>query len=128
MLKATPQSRTYVPSTRSSVAVPYLDGPIQIMPKIWLGSEENSRDTKGLLERGIQSILDVADEASSSASTLSPLPLKSSSMSKGIMSTGSMHSLKLNWSRGHNLVQQGFPEAMAFVDAALDREEGILLQ
>lgn len=45
-----------------SPTAPYVDGPIQILPGIWLGSEENARDWKGLMERGIKSILNVAKE------------------------------------------------------------------
>jgi tyrosine-protein phosphatase len=40
-----------------------------------------------------------------------------------------MHYLKLEWSHGEiDLVRKGFPAAMAFVDAALEREEGVLIQ
>ena len=40
-----------------------------------------------------------------------------------------MHYLKLEWSHGEgNLVHTGFPTAMAFVDAAIDRDEGVLIQ
>jgi tyrosine-protein phosphatase len=40
-----------------------------------------------------------------------------------------MHYLKLQWSHGQqNLVQEGFPAAMAFTDAALQRGEGVLIQ
>ncbi|KAF9240956.1 phosphatases II [Melanogaster broomeanus] len=79
-----------------SPTVPYLDGPIQILPDIWLGSEDNARDWPGLLERRIKAILNVAKE--------------------------------LEWSHGQrDLVTTGFPTAMAFVDAALDRKEGVLI-
>lgn len=40
-----------------------------------------------------------------------------------------MHYLKLNWSHGQrDLVTNGFPTAMAFVDAALQRNQGVLIQ
>ncbi|EGN96090.1 hypothetical protein SERLA73DRAFT_185626 [Serpula lacrymans var. lacrymans S7.3] len=39
-----------------------------------------------------------------------------------------MHYLKLMWSHGQSdLVNEGFPMAMAFVDAALERNEGVLI-
>ena len=41
-----------------SPSVPYIDGPVQIIPGIWIGSEDNACDWKGLVERGIRSILD----------------------------------------------------------------------
>ena len=40
-----------------------------------------------------------------------------------------MHYLKLPWSHGQSdLVSQGFPAAMGFVDQAMERGDGILIQ
>jgi tyrosine-protein phosphatase len=40
-----------------------------------------------------------------------------------------MHYLKLQWSHGQqDLVNDGFPAAMAFTDAALARGDGLLVQ
>ncbi|PPQ89582.1 hypothetical protein CVT25_012327 [Psilocybe cyanescens] len=129
-----------------SESVPYSDGPIQVIPGIWIGSEDNARDWKGLLERGIKSILNVAKEVilpfdSSTANT--PLRLAASTPNfrdrhaqadptyyPAHLSSGrpAMHYLKLQWSHGQqNLVDQGFKAGMAFADAALNRGEGCLI-
>lgn len=126
--------------------VPYADGPVQVIPGIWIGSEDNARDWKCLLERGIRSILNVAKEISS--------PFDSFPASQALRSATStpnfrdradldstyypphvpsgrpaMHYLKLDWSHGQqDLVNHGFRDGMTFVDAALDRGEGCLIQ
>ncbi|KAG9100474.1 hypothetical protein FS749_015230 [Ceratobasidium sp. UAMH 11750] len=41
---------------------PYADGPIQILPGIWLGQEENARNWPDLHARGIRWVLNVAKE------------------------------------------------------------------
>ncbi|KAF9068030.1 hypothetical protein BDP27DRAFT_1422267 [Rhodocollybia butyracea] len=125
--------------------VPYVDGPIQIIPGIWLGSEDNARDWTGLIERGIKSILNVAKEVAS------PLePVNSSQTLKSVVSTPNLsnslesvstyhpphpasgrpglHYLKLQWSHGQrDLVTDGFPAAMKFTDEALQRGDGVLI-
>lgn len=133
-----------------SPTVPYVDGPIQIIPGIWLGSEDNARDWKGLIERGIKTILNVAKEVTSPFDSAAAQPLRpfASTPNLGKKSPEShrqanstfypahlasgrpgMHYLKLEWSHGEiDLVRKGFPAAMAFVDAALEREEGVLIQ
>lgn len=124
-------------------AVPYADGPIQILPSIWLGSEENARDWAGLMERGIKSILNVAKEVASPFDNTRPLR-STASVPNFHESTPSdhtyypphpasgrpgMHYLKLLWSHGqHDLVGNGFQAAMSFTDAAVDRGEGVLIQ
>ncbi|KAG6850818.1 hypothetical protein H0H93_008121 [Arthromyces matolae] len=124
-------------------AIPYADGPIQIVPGIWLGSEDNARDWKGLIERGIKSILNVAKEVA--------CPLDSGHSLRAVSSTPNfnkkpskvdptyyppnlltgrpgMHYLKLQWSHGQqDLVHVGFQAAMSFIDAALARGEGALV-
>ncbi|PFH54646.1 hypothetical protein AMATHDRAFT_52320 [Amanita thiersii Skay4041] len=125
-----------------SPTIPYADGPIQIIPGIWLGSEENARDWKGLAERGISAILNVAKEVTLPFESLQPSHVASSlprlESSHGQYSSyypphvpsgrPGIHYLKLHWSHGQqNLVQDGFKEAMAFTDAALERENGVLI-
>lgn len=126
----------------------YMDGPIEIMPGIWLGSEDNARDWKGLVQRGIKAILNVAKEVASpfdSPSNLLPairnvtstpnfnssLPRYAATLQPAHLPSGrpSMHYLKLAWSHGQaDLVKSGFVEAMTFVDEALDRHQGVLIQ
>ncbi|KAF8649717.1 hypothetical protein AX16_005489 [Volvariella volvacea WC 439] len=128
-----------------SPSVPYADGPIQILPGIWLGSEDNARDWKGLMERGIKSILNVAKEVSLPFDTHSgSQPLRSVVSTPDFKTTRDpnstyypphaasgrpgMYYLKLQWSHGQqNLVKEGFKAAMAFTDAALERGEGVLV-
>ncbi|KAJ8469140.1 hypothetical protein ONZ45_g16992 [Pleurotus djamor] len=126
----------------------YSDGPIQIIPNVWLGSEENARDWKTLHTLGIKCILNVAKEVSSpfdSVASIVPRPLRpvastpnlnnSKDESKGTyypphVPSGrpDMHYLKMQWSHGQqNLVDEGFPDAMSFCDAAQDRGEGVLI-
>ncbi|KAJ7919149.1 hypothetical protein B0H13DRAFT_2187142 [Mycena leptocephala] len=147
-----PASANPIPTTRlhrkgedGSPAVPYADGPIQITPGIWLGSEDNVKDWTGLLERGIKSVLNVAKEV------VSPFDAVPSQTLRGFSSTPNlnnlpkdpdptyypsnlasgrpgMHYLKLQWSHGQqDLVEHGFREAMAFTDAALERGDGVLI-
>lgn len=133
-----------------SPTVPYIDGPIQIIPGVWLGSEDNARDWKGLMERGIKTILNVAKEVISPFDSAATQPLRpfvstpdlykkalehrresDSTFYPAHLASGrpGMHYLKLDWSHGEaDLVSKGFPLAMAFVDAALQREDGVLIQ
>ena len=129
-----------------SPSIPYLDGPIQILPGIWLGSEDNARDWPILLDRGIRSILNVAKEVSTSFDTPTTQPFRPFVSTPDLVTplestdptyypahapTGrpSMHYLKLSWSHGQSdLVRGGFPAAMSFVDQALQRNEGVLIQ
>ncbi|THH02904.1 hypothetical protein EW026_g41 [Hermanssonia centrifuga] len=130
-----------------SPTVPYLDGPIQVLPGIWLGNEDNARDWRGLMERRIKSVLNVAKEvtspfdaipAQSLRSSISTPDLKSSLSDSNMPSTyypahvpsgrPNMHYLKLAWSHGQvDLVTEGFPAAMTFVDQALERGDGVLI-
>ncbi|KAG7099400.1 hypothetical protein E1B28_001253 [Marasmius oreades] len=121
----------------------YADGPVQILPGIWLGSEDNARNIPMLLEQGIKSILNVAKEVASPfeppsqqlRSTVSTPNLARASKSESTyypphIPSGrpGMHYLKLQWSHGqHDLVADGFPSAMEFTDAALKRGEGVLI-
>ncbi|KAF5382973.1 hypothetical protein D9757_006368 [Collybiopsis confluens] len=126
-------------------SVPYADGPIQIIPGIWLGSEENARDWNSLIERGIKSILNVAKEVASPFE-----PANTSQVLRSVVSTPNLnksreskptyhpphpaigrpglHYLKLDWSHGQrDLVADGFPSAMTFTDEALARGDGVLI-
>lgn len=130
-----------------SPTVPYLDGPIQILPGVWLGAEDNARSWSVLRERGIKSILNVAQEVTTVFDSLSNQPPLRPFMSTPDLSAAvsdsdttfypahlasgrpSMHYLKLHWSHGQsNLVTNGFPAAMSFVDQALERGDGVLIQ
>ena len=128
-----------------SPTAPYSDGPIEILPKIWLGAENNARDWRGLATRKIGSILNVAKEVSSpfdspTSAEVSQIPSTEESPSNTSQSLGAyypedstgrpaLHYLKLDWSHAQSdLVQRGFPEAMAFVDQSLARGEGVLIQ
>ncbi|KAI9434130.1 hypothetical protein BJY52DRAFT_1198322 [Lactarius psammicola] len=123
---------------------PYPDGPIEILPKIWLGAEDNARDWRGLVTRGIGSVLNVAKEVVSAFDSLTPAETpqvqRMNELPGGAVvnqathypadGTGrpGLHYLKLQWSHGQSdLVQRGFPEAMAFVDQSLARGEGVLI-
>ncbi|KAG8842688.1 hypothetical protein FRB96_004827 [Tulasnella sp. 330] len=63
---------TYLNSAASSISntalnsitmpAPYRNGPIQVLPGIWLGCEDNARDWEGLRRCGIGSVLNVAKE------------------------------------------------------------------
>ncbi|KAH9937625.1 uncharacterized protein B0H18DRAFT_971486 [Fomitopsis serialis] len=121
----------------------YHDGPVQILPGIWLGSEDNVRDWRGHLERGIKSILNVAKEVNTIFDSVKP---HRAFMSTPDLNSGSgdsestyypahvpsgrpaMHYLKLPWSHGQaDLVHTGFPAAFTFVDRALERGDGVLI-
>ncbi|KAG6878409.1 hypothetical protein C0993_007010, partial [Termitomyces sp. T159_Od127] len=123
-------------------AVPYARGPVEIIPGVWLGSEDNARDWQGLVERGIKSILNVAKEVScpldpahslrpvSSTPNFKAQPQPDPAYYPPNLLTGrpAMHYLKLQWSHGQqDLVHVGFHDAMSFTDAALARGEGVLI-
>ncbi|EIW64735.1 uncharacterized protein TRAVEDRAFT_112206 [Trametes versicolor FP-101664 SS1] len=131
-----------------SPTVAYADGPAQILPGIWLGSEDNVRDWRGLMERGIKSVLNVAKEVQTdfdqqSTQALRPFmstpdlndshtdsTRRDSSYYPAHLPSGrpAMHYLKLHWSHGQSdLVHTGFPAAFAFVDRALERGDGVLV-
>lgn len=98
------------------------------------------------MDRGIKSILNVAKEVVTvfDSSTAQPLRPFMSTPDLSVTSSTSestyypahiqsgrpaMHYLKLHWSHGQSdLVRKGFPEAMQFVDQALERGDGVLIQ
>ncbi|PPR01612.1 hypothetical protein CVT24_005763 [Panaeolus cyanescens] len=124
--------------------VPYTDGPVQVIPGIWIGSEDNARDWKGLIERGIRSVLNVAKEVVTPFDSPQSHPLRTALSTPDFRSTNhpdptycpphvpsgrpAMHYLKLQWSHGQqDLVNSGFKDGMQFADAALKRGEGCLI-
>ena len=128
-----------------SPTAPYPDGPVEILPKIWLGAEDNVRDWRSLVTKRIGSVLNVAKEVASPFDLLMSAeaphipsmedPQGNPPLGRGTYypadGTGrpAVHYLKLQWSHGQvDLVQRGFPEAMAFVDQSLARGEGVLIQ
>lgn len=148
-LPSTSTPATFLRATEeaSSPSIPYADGPIEILPNIWLGSEDNARDWRGLVKRGIRYILNVAKEVAcpfDSFSTARPLRSSVSTPNlnepqkdgiavyySGHVPSGrpGMHYLKLPWSHGQpDLVDVGLPEAFAFVDQAVSHGDGILIQ
>ncbi|KAL5535438.1 hypothetical protein ACEPAF_3532 [Sanghuangporus sanghuang] len=113
---------------------PYADGPVEILPGVWLGNEDNATDWKGLADRGIRAILNVAKEVIS--------PFDSAALSRSVSASSdagetfypvhgtrpAMHYMKLSWSHGQpDLVKDGFITAMAFIDSALHRGDGVLI-
>jgi tyrosine-protein phosphatase len=129
----------------TSPTAPYPDGPIEILPKIWLGAEDNVRDWRSLVTKRIGSVLNVAKEVTSPFDLLMSadvLHMPSTDEPQGNPPLGRgtyypadgtgrppLHYLKLQWSHGQaDLVHRGFPEAMAFVDQSLARGEGVLIQ
>ncbi|KAJ3545071.1 hypothetical protein NMY22_g2579 [Coprinellus aureogranulatus] len=120
-----------------------LETNVSVIPGIWIGSEDNARDWKGLLECGIRAILNVAKEVSSpfdsapralrsvsSTPNFRKLPQTDSTYYPPHLPSGrpGMHYLKLQWSHGQqDLVNNGFQAAMSFVDDALARGDGVLV-
>lgn len=129
-----------------SPSIPYADGPVEILPGIWLGSEDSARDWRGLIKRGIKSILNVAKEVACPIDASTSRPLRSSVSTSDLsvepqdskpvyfpahIPSGrpGMHYLKLPWSHGQpDLVNVGLPAAFEFVDKSLARGDGILIQ
>lgn len=129
-----------------SPSIPYVDGPIEILPGIWLGSEDSARDWRGLVKRGIKSILNVAKEVACPIDAPTARPLRSSVSTSDLsvepqdskpiyfpahVPSGrpGMHYLKLPWSHGQpDLVNVGLPAAFDFVDKSVARGDGILIQ
>lgn len=112
-----------------SPSAPYVDGPAQVIPGIWLGSEDNARDWSGLTRRRIFSILNVAKEVSLPFDILHPSIPPFHYPPHIPSGRPPMNYLKLHWSHGQqNLVDDGFKQAMAFTDAAMQRGDGVLIQ
>ncbi|KAI0067711.1 hypothetical protein BV25DRAFT_852081 [Artomyces pyxidatus] len=114
-----------------SPSAPYIDGPVEVLPKIWLGAEDNVHDWAGLAERSIGAILNVAKEVVSPFDALTPQSLdpdQPNTFYPPHNGRPGMRYLKLQWSHGQSdLVQRGFDEAMSFVDRSVERGEGVLI-
>ena len=128
----------------------YLDGPIEILPGVYLGSEENARDWDALARCSVGAILNVAKEVvlpfeESDAHT--PMQWRAGvSVATGPASTArvglgnqfapnpetgrpELVYLHLPWSHGQNdLVHKGFVEGLEFIDRTLDAHMGVLIQ
>ncbi|KAG6381344.1 phosphatases II [Boletus reticuloceps] len=109
--------------------------------------QDNARDWQSLRDHGISAILNVAKEVPSPFDSAipqphrpfasAPVPISHTKLSASASSyypphppsgRPAMHYLKLTWSHGQrDLVTHGFPTAMAFVDAALQRNQGVLI-
>lgn len=129
-----------------SPSVPYADGPIEILPGIWLGSQDSARDWPDLVKRGIKSILNVAKEVACPIDASASRPLRSAVSTSDLsvepldskptyfpahIPSGrpGFHYLKLPWSHGQpDLVPVGLPTAFDFVDKSISRGDGILIQ
>ena len=129
-----------------SPSVPYVDGPIEVLPGIWLGSEDSARDWRGLVKRGIKSILNVAKEVACPMDASASRPLRSSVSTSDLsvelqdskpiyfpahIPSGrpGFHYLKLPWSHGQpDLAKVGLPAAFNFVDKSAARGDGVLIQ
>ena len=128
-------SRMHRKDEEDGATSPYADGPVEILPGIWLGNEDNALDWRGLNKRGIRAILNVAREVTSPFDNAKPDQRSvSEDKTAGTFypaqgSRPSMHYLKLPWSHGQpELVKDGFVTAMAFVDSARQRGDGVLVQ
>ncbi|KAL5495354.1 hypothetical protein ACEPAI_817 [Sanghuangporus weigelae] len=113
---------------------PYADGPVEILPGVWLGNEDNATDWNGLAYRGIRAILNVAKEVISLFDSAALSRSVSASRDAGETfypahgTRPAMHYMKLSWSHGQpDLVKDGFITAMAFIDSALHRGDGVLV-
>lgn len=123
-------SRLHRKDEEDAATSPYADGPIEILPGIWLGNEDNALDWKGLQKRGIRAILNVAREVISPFDTdEAAANVREGTLYPAQGSRPAMHYLKLPWSHGQpELVKDGFVTAMTFVDAARQRGDGVLVQ
>jgi tyrosine-protein phosphatase len=93
---------------------PYLHGPVEVIPGIWLGNEDNARDTETLSRLGVKAVLNVAKEVNGVDE---------------VAAANGLEYLKLNWSHGEkNLVKEGFPAGFAFVDSIREQGGGVLVQ
>ena len=120
----------------------YADGPVEILPGVWLGSEDNANNWPILAERSIGAVLNVAKEV--------VLPFEEEPHSSKVwqgdegdddVSRGKLYPaneqtgrpkivyLHLPWSHGqHDLVNTGFGQAMAFIDRCRTSKLGVLIQ
>lgn len=113
------------------VGNPYEEGPIEVLPGVWLGAEENAVAWDALSQNNISAILNVAKEV-----TL-PLDTEVASSVEGDVkhfkadpTSGRQEIayLHLMWSHGQSdLVAGGFPDGLDFIDQSLARGTGVLI-
>ncbi|EJU01908.1 hypothetical protein DACRYDRAFT_22352 [Dacryopinax primogenitus] len=114
---------------------PYPNGPVEILPRIWLGHEGHARDVKLLRERGIGWVLNVAKEVDLELGKewqvlrLEDLPRPPEDGMEVDQEGGEkLRYLKLPWSHGQqDLCEVGFGRAMRFIDHALQGGESVLV-
>ncbi|KZO98399.1 hypothetical protein CALVIDRAFT_45062 [Calocera viscosa TUFC12733] len=109
---------------------PYPNGPIEILPRVWLGHEGHARDVKLLRERGIGWVLNVAKEVDLElGDEWQVVGMDGDDMDVDIQHGQSkLKYLKLPWSHGQqDLCEVGFNGAMRFVDRALSSGESVLV-
>lgn len=120
---------------------PYANGPVEILPGVWLGAEDNASDWPTLEDRSIGAVLNVAKEVmlpfedeANIAKAWDGEPTEDVSCGRlypANDSTGrpDLLYLHLQWSHGQNdLVQKGFVHGMAFIDKCLAKNIGVLIQ
>lgn len=113
---------------------PYEDGAVEILPGVFLGSEENARDWLGLAEQSIGAILNVAKEVApppgfSEARTAAARAQELSYEPDALTGRPALTYLHLPWSHGQaDLVKVGFLQAMEFIDSSVARGTGVLIQ
>jgi len=117
----------------------YANGPVEILPGVWLGAEDNANNWPVLAERSISAVLNVAKEVILSFEEEPNDPKLwqgDSDMSRGRLYPANERTgrpelvyLHLPWSHGQNdLVNTGFVQAMAFIDRCRASNLGVLIQ
>ena len=116
---------------------PYENGPVEIIPGVWLGAEENAQDWANLTDNNIGAILNVAKEVSLPFDREAPQRISGGDgepQTKHFVqddATGrpALTYLHLPWSHGQSdLVKHGFVDGMAFIDKYLAQNIGVLIQ
>lgn len=100
----------------------YRNGPVEILPNIYLGSERNGQNAAQLAMRNIGFILNVAEECKRV-----PLQHASNSLASTESAAESVEYLNLPWSHNHHNMIADLPKAFAFIEAALHLNKSILI-
>lgn len=135
-------------STPVKTTDPYSNGPIEIMPHLYLGSEQNTLNMDQLRELNIQSILNVAAEVSHPyqdmfQSIQSIIPSPTLSKSSTISSTSTIHTNyssdsllhhpsdiiyhKLNWEHNQENLVLELEKAIDIIDRSRSVNQNILV-
>ncbi|EIE76741.1 hypothetical protein G6F57_000111 [Rhizopus arrhizus] len=145
--KQAPKTSFIIPKDQNINAYP--NGPIEIIPHLYLGSEKNSNDLDGLRELSIQAILNVAAEVNNPFEylfqpmddLLSQTIIPSPSLSKAstISSTSSIQTEdypmmntamgyhKLNWEHNQDNLVLELQKAVDIIDKARSAGQNILV-